>query len=224
MSEINYLKCNVCGDYIFGNIHFSGTQINFDNKNCRSCRNFFHRSNRQMKRLVMFCLMLIKRNHVWQIVVLSQLCWSAWNFRCPMFAYQCQCVEKCSGSSITFCNITKETRNSCKQCRYKKCTGKCPCAGNWREEILSLYNNSPQNVEFSIKHSWNAKCDILLMKLFIPCCDWCSIPMAVNPFKFSGKVNPPRDQVVIQNWKIIKKNKKYIMIRINTHLLCLYSK
>ena len=38
MSEINYLKCNVCGDYIFGNIHFSGTQINFDNKNCRSCR------------------------------------------------------------------------------------------------------------------------------------------------------------------------------------------
>ena len=92
---------------------------------------------------------MIKRNHLWQIVVLSQLCWSAWNFRCPMFAYQCQCVEKCSGSSITFCNITKETRNSCKQCRYKKCTGKCPCAGNWREEILSLYNNSPQNVWFN---------------------------------------------------------------------------
>ena len=85
---------------------------------------------------------MIKRNHLWQIVVLSQLCWSAWNFRCPMFAYQCQCVEKCSGSSITFCNITKETRNSCKQCRYKKCTGKCPCAGNWREEILSLYNKT----------------------------------------------------------------------------------
>ena len=48
------------------------------------------------------------------------------------------------------------------------------------------------------------------MKMFSSFSDWCSIPMTINPSKFSGKVNPPRDQVIIQKLKKIIKNMRNI--------------
>ena len=118
MPRSQYLNCNVCGESV-------QNLSNFTYKTCKSCHNFFCRSNLQMMRWEY--LQQYFRTRLLQLVVCCKSLFCLTNHqmhkisRCPTFRYPCNCVEKCSGNPTTFCNFTKQTRNSCKQCRYKKC-------------------------------------------------------------------------------------------------------
>ena len=65
-------------------------------------------------------LLLSFNNHHFKSLSWSLLSF-CWTTRSPTFVYLCTCVENCRGNSIPLCSLTKETRNQCKYCRYKKC-------------------------------------------------------------------------------------------------------
>ena len=72
----------------------------------------------QIYKKISKCIILISS---FIMIILYHFLNFCWTTRSPTFSYICTCVENCCGNSFPLCTLTKETRNRCKHCRYKKC-------------------------------------------------------------------------------------------------------